>query len=160
MPDTKTPPPATTPPEVSEPKGFFSKFIETIKREINDLSYLEIITAAGEPKTTIDPNADDIVEALKTIKEINILARTRLELDGDITVILPTDKDGVKINNEIMAIHKENVDTAVKNWQDFVHNILAALDLLIQITGLPKADVLGHFSTPTPPAPSPAPPHS
>jgi tryptophan synthase alpha subunit len=143
----------TTPPVGTsrEGGGFFSKFINTIKREINDLSYVEIITAAGEPKTEINPDADDIIAALKALNQINILARTRLELDGDIAVILPTDKDGVKINTEVMAIHKQNVDTAVTNWNNFVHNILAALELLISISGLPKSDVLAHFNSISPP---------
>jgi hypothetical protein len=147
---------ATTPPAVSQPKGFFSKFIDTIKNEINDLSYLEVITAVGDPKTTIKVEYDNIVEALKET-QLNILARTRLELDGDIMVVLPLDKDNAKVNTDIMAIHKENIDTAVKNWQDFVHNIISILDILAQITGVAKEDVLKYFNTPTAPAPAPAP---
>ena len=108
---------------------------------------MEVITAAGEPKTEINPDAEDIIAALKALNQINILARTRIELDGDIAVILPTDKDNVKINNEVMAIHKQNVDTAVTNWNNFVHNILSALELLISISGLPRTDVLAHFNT-------------
>jgi hypothetical protein len=158
----------TTPPTSAEGASapteggsFFSKFINTIKREISDLSYVEVITAAGEPKTEINPDAEDIIAALRALNQINILARTRLELDGDIAVILPTDKDNVKINNEVMAIHKQNVDTAVTNWNNFVHNILSALELLINISGLPRTDVLAHFNTlsssvtPSPPTPSP-----
>ena len=116
--------PATTSPSAG---GFFSKFINTIKREISDLSYVEVITAAGEPKTEINPDAENIIAALRALNQITILARTRIELDGDIAVILPTDKDNVKINNEVMAIHKQNVDTAVTNWNNFVHNILASV---------------------------------
>jgi hypothetical protein len=150
--------PATQPAGASTEGGggFFSKFINTIKREINDLSYVEIITAAGEPKTEINPDADDIIAALRALNQINILARTRLELDGDIAVILPTEKDSVKINNDVMAIHKQNVDTAVTNWNNFVRNILSALELLINISGLPKSDVLAHFSTLSPPSSSPS----
>lgn len=160
---TATPAASTTGASISpEGGGFFSKFINTIKREINDLSYLEVITAAGEPKTEINPDADDIVAALRSLNQINILARTRLELDGDIAVILPTDKDNVKINNEVLAIHKQNVDTAVTNWNNFVHNILSALELLISISGLPRTDVLAHFNTlsssVTPSSPTPSPP--
>jgi hypothetical protein len=40
--------------------------MDTLKNELNDLSYIEIVTAAGDPKTEIDPNNDahDIVAAL------------------------------------------------------------------------------------------------
>ena len=129
--------------------GFFRKFIDTIKREINDLSYVEIVTAAGDPKTDVNPDAEMVILGMKA-NEVRILARTRIELDGDIMVLLPAEKgsDEVKINQEIMAIHKENVQTAVENWNSFMKNMLTALDLLMSITGLSKSQVLTNFSLP------------
>jgi hypothetical protein len=129
--------------------GFFRKFIDTIKREINDLSYVEIVTAAGDPKTNVNPDAEMVILGMKA-EEVKILARTRIELDGDIMVLLPAEKgsDDVKINQEIMAIHKENVQTAVENWNNFMKNMLTALDLLMSITGLSKSQVLTNFSLP------------
>ena len=47
-----------------------------------------------------------------------------------------------------MAIHKENVQTAVENWNNFMKNMLTALDLLMSITGLSKSQVLTNFSLP------------
>ena len=136
--------------------GFFRKFIDTIKREINDLSYVEIVTAAGDPKTDVNPDAEDVILGVKAL-DIKILARTRIELDGDIMVLLPAEKgsDNVKINQEIMAIHKENVQTAVENWNNFIKNILSALDLLMDITGLSKSQALANFSLPVSTATSP-----
>ena len=83
-------------------------------------------------------------------EEVKILARTRIELDGDIMVLLPAEKggDNVKISHEIMAIHKENVQTAVENWNNFMKNMLTALDLLMSITGLSKSQALANFSLP------------
>jgi hypothetical protein len=129
--------------------GFFRKFIDTIKREINDLSYVEIVTAAGDPKTDVNPDAEMVILGMKA-EEVKILARTRIELDGDIMVLLPAEKGSVdvKINQEIMAIHKENVQTAVENWNNFMKNMLTALDLLMSITGLSKSQVLTNFSLP------------
>jgi len=133
----------------SKTEGFFSKFINTIKKEINDLSYIEVVTAAGDPKTDVNPDAEMVILGLKA-EEVKILARTRIELDGDIMVLLPAEKgsDDVKINKEILLIHKENVDTAVANWNNFMKNILTALDLLMSITGLSKSEALEHFSVP------------
>jgi hypothetical protein len=133
--------------------GFFRKFINTIKREINDLSYVEIVTAAGDPKTDVNPDAEMVILGMKA-EEVRILARTRIELDGDIMVLLPAEKgsDDVKINQEIMAIHKENVQTAVENWNSFMKNMLTALDLLMNITGLSKSQVLTNFNLPVPTA--------
>lgn len=136
-------------PAGSKTEGFFSKFINTIKREINDLSYIEVVTAAGDPKTDVNPDAEDVILGMKA-EEIKILARTRIELDGDIMVLLPAEKgsEDVRINKEIMLIHKENVDTAVTNWNNFMKNMLTALDLLMSITGLSKSEALGHFTAP------------
>ena len=139
MPDTN----ATTPEG-----GFFTKFINTIKREINDLSYVEVVTAAGDTKTDVNPDAENVILGLKAV-DLRILARTRIELDGDIMVLLPAEKgEDLKINKEILAIHKENVDTAVANWNNFMHNMLTALDLLMSITGLSKSEALSRFSLP------------
>ena len=144
---TSTQDTATTTP--TPEGGFFRKFINTIKREINDLSYVEIVTAAGDPKTDVNPDAEMVILGMKA-EEVRILARTRIELDGDIMVLLPAEKgsDDVKINQEIMAIHKENVQTAVENWNSFMKNMLTALDLLMSITGLSKSQVLTNFSLP------------
>jgi hypothetical protein len=72
-------------------------------------------------------------------EDVKILARTRIELDGDIMVLLAAENKGdIVINKGVMAIHKENVDAAVQNWGRFIHNMLSALDLLMNITGLSK----------------------
>ena len=107
------------------------------------------VTAAGDTKTDVNPDAEMIILGMKA-EEVRILARTRIELDGDIMVLFPAEKgsDDVKINQEIMAIHKENVQTAVENWNNFMKNMLTALDLLMSITGLSKSQVLTNFSLP------------
>jgi hypothetical protein len=39
-------------------------------------------------------------------------------------VILPTDKgEYVKINKDVMDMHKANVDAAVQNWNHFMNTI-------------------------------------
>jgi hypothetical protein len=109
---------------------------------------VEIVTAVGNPKTGINPDAEMVILGLKA-EDIKILARTRIELDGDIRVLLPGDNNNeVSINREIMTIHKENVDPAVQNWNSFIHNMLSALDLLMSITGLSRSEVLTHFNLP------------
>ena len=37
---------------------------------------------------------------------------------------------------------------AVANWNNFMKNILTALDLRMSITGLSKSEALAHFSGP------------
>ena len=107
-----------TPPEK---EGFFTKFIKTIKDQINDLSYVEIVTAVGDPKTDVNPDAEKVFLGYKE-GGLKILARTRIELDGDILMILPAEginSNDVQINKEIMAIHKENVDADCEKLEQF-----------------------------------------
>jgi hypothetical protein len=129
--------------EVKE-KNLWEKFMDTLKNELSDLSYIEIVTAAGDPKTEIDPNNDarDIVAALRSLEKVRVLARTRIELDGDIGMIVPTKDDGnLSILNDILNIHKQNVDVAVTNWNSFVQNMLKALDILVSIARGTSPDI-------------------
>jgi hypothetical protein len=129
--------------EVKE-KNLWEKFMDTLKNELSDLSYIEIVTAAGDPKTEIDPNNDarDIVAALRSLEKVRVLARTRIELDGDIGMIVPTKEDGdLSILNDILNIHKQNVDVAVANWNSFVQNMLKALDILVSIARGTSPDI-------------------
>jgi hypothetical protein len=154
-----TPPSATSAPSTpdidlgkpDEKKGFIGNFIDTIKKEIRDLSYMEIITTVGDVNANVNPDLELVIDALKK-SELRIIARTRIELDGDIMVLLPTSnntKDGdITINQEIMALHKENVEVAVHNWNNFMNNMLLALKTIIDITGMSKSQVYDDLSKP------------
>jgi len=154
-----TPPSATSAPSTTdidlgkpdEKKGFIGNFIDTIKKEIRDLSYMEIITTVGDVNANVNPDLELVIDALKK-SELRIIARTRIELDGDIMVLLPTSnntKDGdITINQEIMALHKENVEVAVHNWNNFMNNMLLALKTIIDITGMSKSQVYDDLSKP------------
>jgi hypothetical protein len=130
--------------EETNEKNLWEKFMDTLKNELSDLSYIEIVTAAGDPKTEIDPNNDarDIVAALRSLDKVRALARTRIELDGDIGMIVPTKDNGdLSILNDILNIHKQNVDVAVANWNSFVQNMLQALNILVSIARGTSPDI-------------------
>jgi hypothetical protein len=130
--------------EETNEKNLWEKFMDTLKNELSDLSYIEIVTAAGDPKTEIDPNNDarDIVAALRSLEKVRALARTRIELDGDIGMIVPTKNNGdLSILNDILNIHKQNVDVAVANWNSFVQNMLQALNILVSIARGTSPDI-------------------
>jgi hypothetical protein len=130
--------------EDTKEKNLWEKFMDTLKNELSDLSYIEIVTAAGDPKTEIDPNNDarDIVAALRSLEKVRALARTRIELDGDIGMLVPTKDDGsLSINDDILNIHKQNVDVAVANWNSFVQNMLKALEILVNIARGTSPDI-------------------
>ena len=130
-------------------KNIIQNIIDTIKDQVRDISYVEIVTAVGDVEADVNPDAELVIKGVKDAN-LKIKARTRIELDGDIMVIIPGNEiDGQTIiDKEIMAIHKENVDVAVKNWNIFMENMFNTLRLIIDVTGLPRSDVLDNFRTP------------
>lgn len=115
-------------------QNIFQNFLNTLNAEIEDLRSLEIITASAddlfiEIKNQNNDQSTNLLKELEKFKDqqkIQILARTHYELDGDIVNFLPITKNSttnstdLKINSEIMTIHNQTVEKAVKNQQDFI----------------------------------------
>lgn len=121
-------------------KGFLDEIFVKVRDQLKDISYVEVITATGAPEEKIDSNKDNVLDAIAALE---ILARTTIELDGDIVMIIPTNRVNgeLKVNKEIMDIHKQNVDAAVQNWKSFMDTILNAINLITKLAGLGEVDV-------------------
>ena len=121
-------------------KGFLDEIFLKVRDQLKDISYVEIITATGDPKLKIDSERGNVLDAVNALQ---ILARTTIELDGDIVMIIPTTKVSgeLKINKEIMEVHKQNVDAAVQNWKSFMDTILNAISLIAKLAGLGDTDI-------------------
>jgi hypothetical protein len=121
-------------------KGFLDEIFAKVRDQLKDISYVEVITATGSPEQKIDSNKDNVLDAIAALE---ILARTTIELDGDIVMIIPTSRVNgeLKVNKEIMEIHKQNVDAAVQNWKSFMDTILNAISLVSKLAGLGDVDV-------------------
>jgi hypothetical protein len=127
-------------PTESSQRGLLDNIFAKITDQLKDLSYVEVITAKGSPDVKIDSEKENVLDALNAVE---ILARTKIELDGDIIMVLPTTKTNGedKINQEIMKVHKENVEVAVQNWKSFMDTILNAVSLIAELSGLAKTDI-------------------
>ena len=136
----------TTPAAEPKRESWLNNFFGKIGDQLEDLTYVSIITGAGNTFAKIDPGSNDIVGELEK-NQITILARTHIELDGDITVIVPTkDGQGVTINQEILTIHKENTVTAVTNWNNFMNMIMDVIKIIAQLAGMKNVDILDKLS--------------
>jgi hypothetical protein len=124
----------------NDQRSLLDNIFAKITDQLKDLSYVEVITAKGSPDVKIDSGKENVLEALNTVE---ILARTKIELDGDIITVLPITKvNGEdKINQEIMKVHKENVEVAVQNWKSFMDTILNAVSLIADLAGMGKTDI-------------------
>jgi hypothetical protein len=61
------------------------------------------------------------------IKEEGIVAKTIIEIDGDIIVKLPvvdTEGNAVELNERILEVHEENVAMAMENWRTFITTLV------------------------------------
>lgn len=138
----------SSPKKESWANSFFSK----IGDQLEDLTYCEIITAtATNPASRIKTSAENVLDELNP-PGFAILARTKIELDGDILMILPTDPSsgGAKIDKDIMDIHKQNTTVAVENWKNFLNMVIGVVNNIVELTGMDKKDVLEKFSISAP----------
>ena len=118
-------------------ENIFQNFLNLLNNEIKDLRSLEIITVSAENLLIeIEKQDNNNTERISLLKElelfkdeqkIKILARTHYELDGDLIQFLPmvknldnTNSKELKEDTEIMTIHNQNVDRALKNQQGFI----------------------------------------
>ena len=93
------------------------------------------------------------LELFKDEQKVKILARTHYELDGDLIQFLPmvknldnTNSKELKENPEIMTIHNQNVERALKNQQDFIKIMTGFVSqVLIGITGTNGLKGLGNL---------------
>jgi hypothetical protein len=117
------------------------------KNWIEDVQSMDIITATGDLKTKIDPSkGGGIIEQLQSAAEggLVIRARTTIQIDGDVLNILPEKKSeqGPQIDEDLLKIHKENVDVAIKNVSGnlkiFTDGVVQAISYLQQFKILPK----------------------
>jgi len=145
--------------------NLFKKIWESLKKtaqeELQDLSYMEIITATSEKVDGhIDNKGWDILDSLRrgnppseydivnegeveikkedmlTLSNTEILARTRIELDGDIMTILKDKKgESVKMSEDAMELHKLGMDISVKNWHYFLQFVLEMTMTIGMIVG-------------------------
>jgi hypothetical protein len=133
-------------------EDIFQNFLNILNNEIKDLRSLEIITVSAEnilmeiEKQDNNTERNSLLKDLELFKDeqkIKILARTHYELDGDLIQFLPmvknldnTNSKELKEDPEIMTIHNQNVDRALKHQQGFIKIMTGFVSqVLIGITG-------------------------
>ena len=101
----------------------FKKIID----EITDLTYLDVITTSeSEQSLKLGPKELNVSEVLQR-PDVTVLARTRIELDGAILVSLPQENGKVKFDNEIIELHKKNLEFHIRLWQQMFETMTKTL---------------------------------
>ena len=115
------------------------------KNWIEDVQTMDVVTATGNLKVKIDPTKEgSIIDQLPSAEgELIIRARTTIQIDGDVLSVLPekTSDTESQIDADMLKIHKENVDMAIKNVSNnlktFTDGVVLALSSLRQVKLLP-----------------------
>ena len=103
---------------------FGRKLVEVFKAVSEDLGTLTVVTTTGSVMTIEKKSTGAEVY---DIKEEGIVAKTIIEIDGDIIVKLPVkDQAGnaVELDERILQIHEENVAMAMENWRTFITTLV------------------------------------
>lgn len=147
-----------------------------LKELTEDMKAIEVITAAGTTTADISSSNSDLTniangKAQNVSAKLSILARTRLELDGDLLVILPikraaatssstgtdphtnnnttnvttdvNENEPIVIDNEILNLHKENVNMALQNLQFVYGKVMDIASKFAESSG--KNNIMGNF---------------
>jgi hypothetical protein len=121
--------------------NFFNDLSSELATWVSDIKAIEIVTASGNITVKIEGQNNDITNLANggnVSGEVKVLARTRVELDGDLLVILPTKEDESKsviVDNEILNIHNNNVNMAMSNLQFVFKNVSDWIGALIESSG-------------------------
>jgi hypothetical protein len=136
-------------------RNWVERFMDILKDQLLDLSYISITTCSGDTYAKIEPSSPNLLETLKDQK-LKIEARTIYELDADIIKVLPINNNNGKaeIDQEMLRLHKESELLAIENWSKFVNTVLDVTKTILAISGV-KIDT-GDIITRNPPEPSPA----
>jgi hypothetical protein len=121
-------------------------YSDNIKATISD-SYddvIQAILAKPEQELEIDKIAvrilqdplapvrteDAVIKSAKERDELrcdDVIARTWIGIDGDIAMLLPKDR---RIDPELLALHRANVDVSVQNWSNILDTVVKVIGLL------------------------------
>lgn len=122
--------------DTANKRNWIERFIDILRDQLLDLSYVSITTCSGDTYATIEPSSPNLLVTLKE-QNLKIECRTIYELDADIIKVLPTNNNTGKaeINQEILKLHKESEELAIQNWKTFVLTVLEVTKMIISISG-------------------------
>ncbi|WP_156786048.1 hypothetical protein [Archaeoglobus veneficus] len=115
------------------------KIYDGLKDALEDITTLQVVTVSGKERVLKVEKMEDVdgkefIARRKTvISEERVIAKTIIELDGDIILMLPVDDEGkISVEKEIMELHEKNVKIAVENWREFLKGIMSVCTQLME----------------------------
>ena len=122
-------------------RKFADDLMKQIKEGFEDIQAIVVWTAAANTDAQIDFNmkkGDPDTDKLKT--KITAMASTRIEVDGDVSYMIPAETTEPRIRQEVITLHKENIALAMENSKKLLDTVLTMIEIMGEIAGLNLPD--------------------
>ena len=144
----------------AEGRKLLDNIIKQIAEAFEDLKAVVVVTAAVDTDAQISFNPKDAkldswkqLENIKT--KITAMASTRMELDGDVYALIPAKSNEPDIRQELLTLHKENVELATENWKKFLDGVLTVVEIGADMAGVTLPNARTRFMAAVNPRDSP-----
>lgn len=115
----------TQKPKIEEPEPELAikdidTLLEKLYAKLKDYASLDVITIKGNYKVfNPDRTKTDIIDIANSLgEEIQVLAQTHMQLDGDVLNAIATDNVGEMSNKDINEFHNKTLETALTSRRE------------------------------------------
>ena len=117
-------------------KSFAKSLADEIAKVAKDVTTLTVVTVKGVNE---EVKKQSTGETIYVIKETGVVAKTIIELDGDIILQVPVKSAGGEystLDEKLLELHKANVELALENWRAFMTTLIEIANKLFTMLGL------------------------
>ena len=117
-------------------KSFAKSLADEIAKVAKDVTTLTVVTVKGVNEEVKKKSTG---ETIYVIKETGVVAKTIIELDGDIIFQVPVESTGGEdstLDEKLLELHKANVELALENWRAFMTTLIEIANKLFTMLGL------------------------
>ena len=117
-------------------RNFAKSLADELAKVVKDVTTLTVVTVKGVNEEVKKKSTG---ETIYVIRETGVVAKTIIELDGDIILQVPVKSSGGEastLDERLLELHKANVELALENWRVFMTTLIEIANKLFTMLGL------------------------
>ena len=117
-------------------RNFAKSLADELAKVVKDVTTLTVVTVKGVNE---EARKQSTGETIYVIRETGVVAKTIIELDGDIILQVPVKSAGgedLTLDERLLELHKANVELALENWRTFMTTLIEIAGKLFTMLGL------------------------
>ena len=117
-------------------RNFAKSLADELAKVVKDVTTLTVVTVKGVNEEVKKKSTG---ETIYVIREAGVVAKTIIELDGDIILQVPVKSAGGEastLDERLLELHKANVELALENWRTFMTTLIEIAGKLFAMLGL------------------------